>query len=162
MLVRMKRSISVAVLLLSVCQQCVPQSSLPQSDRAALEDDLREAVVRYQIAKWVLNAKVYFVQINGKDPSITFLQRFQDIAWPVKRKSQSRQEKNVVGWVVDKKTKQIGVVFDTETIHWISEGRVDVEGGYFCGALCAASGTYHVEMKGSHWVVTGYDVSLVS
>jgi hypothetical protein len=109
-----------------------------------------------------LNAKVYFIQINGKDPSFAFLLRLQDIRRPVKEKSQSRQQKNVLGWVIDKKTKQIGVIFDSESIHWISQGKADVEGGYFYGGLCGASGTYHLEIKGSHWVVTGYDVSFVS
>lgn len=140
----------------------MPQSSPPQSDKTVLEDDLREVVVRYQVAKWDLNAKVYFVQINGKDPTAAFLQRFQDVDRPVKKKSESRQEKNVVGWVVDKKTKRKGVDFDTESIHWISERKVDIEGGYFCGGLCSASGKYHLEIEDGHWVVTGYDVSLIS
>jgi hypothetical protein len=159
---RIKRSVFIAVLLLSVGQQGVSQSSLPQSDKTVLEDDLREVVVRYQIAKWDLNAKVYFVQINGKDPTTAFLQRLQDVDRPVKKKSESRREKNVLGRVVEKKTKLTGVVFDTESIHWISEGKADVEGGHLCGGLCSASGTYHLEIKGSHWVVTGYDVSVIS
>ncbi len=139
----------------------LPSESRAQGSRAAQEDDIREAVVRYQIAKWDLRAEVFFLEIQFKDPT-DLLRRFADNPKPVRKKSLSRKQKDIVGWVVEKKTKKVGVIFDQEKIKWNSESIVEVEGGYYCVSLCMAGGIYHVERKADRWVVTEFKVSSIS
>jgi hypothetical protein len=137
-------------------------SSLGQDANLAQEEDLREAIVRYQIANWDLNAKVYFISIKDKDPAKQFLERFADVKYPVKGKSASKQDKSPMNWVVEKKTKKIGVVFDQGLLRWSSDTQVSAEGGYYCGSLCSAGGTYHVERREGRWLVTGFEVTFMS
>jgi hypothetical protein len=64
--------------------------------------------------------------------------------------------------VLDKKTGKHSVIFNLDTIRWITENEAEVAGGYFCGNLCMASGDYHVIRDGTRWVVTGYDIRIQS
>ena len=109
-----------------------------------------------------LRAEVFFLEIQTKDPTDQFLLRFADIEKPVRKKSLSAYEKNVVGHVIDKKTKQLGVIFDQGAIHWSGDSVVEVEGGYDCGSLCTAAGVYRVERKTNQWVVTEFKASVIS
>jgi len=137
-------------------------SSHGQDAKSAQEEEIREAIVRYQIANWDLNAKIYFISIGDKDPVKQFLERFADLKYPVKGKSASELDKGVMRWVVEKKTKKMGVIFDQGLLQWTNDTKVNVDGGYHCGSLCSASGTYHVERRDSRWVVTGFDVTFRS
>lgn len=131
-------------------------------DATGDEDSIREVVLRYQIKSWELNADVYFVEINSKDPSKEFLNRMADLKKPVKRKSDSKQAGAAKEYVRDKRSRLRGVIFDQARVIKKTESTVDVEGGYFCGSLCMASGTYHLQLRGTTWVVTGFDVSIIS
>jgi hypothetical protein len=133
-----------------------------QAPKTLQEGDIREAVIRYQIKMWDLKAKVYFIAVNGKDPTEEFLRRFVDIELPVRKKSASKQKKDVVGWVVEKKTGKTGVIFDQNAIQWQSNTKVVVDGGYLCGGLCAAAGHYEVEYVEGRWTVKGFTATLMS
>jgi len=137
--------------------QCYAQVS-----KASQEDDIREAVVRYQIANWDLRADVFFLGIQSKDPTVQFLSRFADITKPVRKKSLSTEEKKVMKHVTEKRTYKFGVIFDQETIKWDGESVAEVEGGYYCGSFCGAGGTYRVEQKSNRWIVTQFKVSIIS
>jgi len=104
-----------------------------------------------------VKAEVYFLAIDGKDPSEALLKRLADVSPPVKRKSLSKKTKDAFGTIVEAKTEKIGVLFEQGAIRRLSETRVDVAGGYFCGGLCSASGTYHLELRDGRWVVAGFD-----
>jgi hypothetical protein len=65
-------------------------------------------------------------------------------------------------WVLDKKTGKHSVIFDVGAIQWLTEEKVEVEGGYLCGSLCMAEGTYHVIREGTYWVVTGFSIRVIS
>jgi hypothetical protein len=139
------------------------QNSFAQKAGSVQEDDIREAIVRYQIANWDLRADVYFVEIQSKDPTKEFLLRFADIPKPVEKKSASRIRKEVVGnYVEERHTKTRGVVFDQESIVRISDSRVDVRGGYYCASLCMAGGVYHLERLKDHWVVTDFRAEIMA
>lgn len=68
------------------------QSANP--DRSAIEDDIREAVFRYQFnhnaSGLKQNAKVYYLSFGeeGKEPSDAFLERFKGHTPPVKKASE--------------------------------------------------------------------------
>jgi hypothetical protein len=145
--------LSLVVGLLCLACVCVVR---PQSGGGD-DEAIREAVARYQIAKWDLKAEIYFLSVDGKDPSDALLKSMADINPPVKKKSLSKKTKDAVGEIVEAKTEKVGVIFGQEAIHKSGEGNASVSGGYYCGKLCSTSGVYHLELRGGHWVVTGFE-----
>ena len=135
-----------------------------QQQRAAREDEIREAIVRYQIENWDLRAEVYFIEIESKDPSKAFLQRFADIVKPVKAKSESRKKKYYLSFynIEDRRTNKPGVVFDQGTINWKADSAVEVEGGYSCASECMAGGIYYLKKQDGRWSVTKFEIRIQS
>lgn len=138
-------------------------SALGQQSTSREEDDIREAVVRYQIEKWDLRADVYFIEIQSKDPTPAFLNRFADIPKPVKGKSAAKEKKDVAGFQVeDRKTKKFGVIFDQGAISRPDDSTAEVDGGYRCASLCMAGGSYHLKRQEGRWKVTSFKISIQS
>jgi hypothetical protein len=126
------------------------------------DDQIRETVARYQVAKSDLKAEVYFLAVDGKDPSEALLKRLADLNPPVKRKSLSKKTKDAFGTIVEARTEKIGVLFEQGVIRRVSETKADVAGGYLCGGLCSASGTYHLELREGRWMVTSFEAEAKS
>jgi hypothetical protein len=147
-------------LLIALAAQ--PSTKAQQPQKQSESADAYEAVVRYQINAWDLAADSYCILIDGRDAPADFLKRFGPL--PVRGASKCRKREKVKGLVVvlDKKTGKRSVIFDVETIRWITENEAEVVGGYFCGSFCMAGGRYHVIRNGTHWVVTGYDIGIQS
>jgi hypothetical protein len=144
----------------------------PENPSARQEKDrvnanaVYEAVVRYQIETWELNAKIYCIKINGKDASVEFLKALAPL--PVKPASACGDHRSAseaeLGWwtVVDKRSSKRAVIFDAGLMHWKSDTEVDVDGGYVCGTLCAGEGKYHVERHDSGWTVKNFVAEIMS
>jgi hypothetical protein len=111
-----------------------------QESKSAQEDDIREAVLRFQMQNWTreshkdeaaakdqsekeiahaLNFVVFFVSTGKKDPSDEFVKRFDDIARTVKKESSAEISSAVRMPVVDKETQKRGIIFSTGNIHWL-------------------------------------------
>ena len=121
-----------------------------QGDRAELE--ARNESER-RLAK-ELNYRIYFISVNGKDPGNDFVKRFQDLPRQIRKVSQCKQKKRFLGWVVDKKTKQNGIVFSADSIRWLTPDQVEVDGGYHCGKLCGGGEIFSMQLQDGKWVVT--------
>jgi hypothetical protein len=152
----------------------------PQKHTQADEDDIHEAVLRYQIDSWYAAEKaetrdksstpkereienrlkplIVHISVNGKDPSPQFLARFKD-------------DKRLVRPASEASPKDMGkpsgmpsgkIIFSSDTIKWISSTHVNVEGGYYCGPLCASGQTFYVEKQNGRWKVTGSRMSWIS
>jgi hypothetical protein len=148
----------------------------------AVEDDIREAVLRYQMTGRVgvdkavnestdpidkavskkLNFEVFFISINGEDPSDEFMKRFQNFPRRVEKCSRSEVDKQQMNAVVDKTTRDRGIVFRVETIKWLGANSAEVDGGYFCSGLCASGQTFKVHRKQGVWTVTGSKMHWIS
>jgi hypothetical protein len=117
-----------------------------------------EAVLRYQVKTWELAANSYCVKVNGKDAQTTVQERFRPL--PVKVASACRKQtsQSVVMQVVDRSTGKQSVIFDMGEIRWPKQLEAEVDGGYLCGSLCMAGGTYHLAWDGGRWVVTKFSV----
>ncbi len=140
-----------------------PLLATAQQQKAAQEDEIREAIVRYQIKNWDLRADVYFIEIQSKDPSKAFLQRFADIVKPVKAKSESRKKNDFVSFhIEDRRTKKLGVVFDQGAINWKTDSAVEVEGGYSCASQCNGGGIYYLRKQDRRWSVTKFEIRIQS
>ena len=132
------------------------------TEKRAAELDIHEAVIRFQIKTWDLEASSYCVSINGKTPSKELLKRLNPL--PVKIASGCRK-KTIAGVqmsVLDKQTGKRSVIFDVGSIRWLKGGEAEVDGGYVCGSLCMAAGTYHVIRDQTGWTVTKFAKQVVS
>ncbi len=132
-----------------------PRNLLPQTD-------VYQVVLRYQVQTWELAADSYCVEVNGKDADAALLERFKPLR--VKRASACRKKQTNRVWmqVVDRVSGKLSVIFDMGEIRWPKRSEAEVDGGYLCGSLCMAGGTYHVVWDGSQWVVTKFDISIQS
>jgi hypothetical protein len=154
----------------SVCGQTA--SVIP--NRAAKEDDIREAVIRYQIRVWShdgdkneteanderekaiaqhLNSRTYFVLVNGQDPSDDFIARFRDISRPVKKASQANTQSRKSLWVTDDEMHQPGIIFSADEVRWTGDSSARIDGGYHCGGLCGGEIEFKVRFKKGKWIV---------
>jgi hypothetical protein len=132
------------------------------ADRAIQEDDIRESVFRYRM-DYPHRDGPFFLSIDGKDPSDTFMARFANPDRKVKKASQSYFRKDLPhGRLCDRSTEEPGVAFSVSTISWLSLDRVEVGGNMYCGGLCADGGIYRLRKKGGRWVVDDYKVRWVS
>jgi hypothetical protein len=142
--------------------------------RQQQEDDIREAVLRKQMLEWArggdkgeseaktktekgiahyLNFRTLYVSVGKKDPSDDFLKRFADIPRIVKKRSEAVVSKEERMPVVDKKTHERGIIFYVDSIRWLSDVSVEVEGGYHCDGLCGAGITFRLGLADGKWVV---------
>lgn len=152
-------------------------------DRTAAEDDIREAVLKKEMKEWTesgdkneaeakdssdksiaahLNFKIFFVSISSRDPTDEFLRRFSDIPRTIKKKSDSEINKKSRLAVVDRKTRRFGIIFYTDKLYWLSDSRVEMEGGYHCDGLCAANVTYVVNRENGKWIVKSERMNWIS
>jgi hypothetical protein len=123
---------------------------------AAEQDDIREAVFRYQFEHNASgqrqNATFYFLSYGkDKEPGDDFIVRFKDHKPPVKKRSQSSK---VEGEVIDKETGERGLIFSAVTIKVIDANKVQVDGGYYEGGLSSSGNVYTLERKEGKWIVT--------
>ena len=140
---------------LMIAMQLLPQPVTKQNDVSSGNLDLYEAVLRFQIKSWQQPAHTYCVEIKGIDPDPVLLQRLR----PLHVKGASacqKQSKNQFMRVVDGKMKG-SVIFSLAGFRNVSESEVEVEGGYLCGSLCMAQGSYRVARGASGWHVVGFE-----
>ena len=106
--------ITILIFFTLIC--CNRQSSSP---RAKAENDIKEKVFRYQFehnnSSQQKNAKVFFLCVDGKDPSPLLLERFADHKPLVKPVSFSKSFASED--VIDKETGERGIIFRMSTIH---------------------------------------------
>jgi hypothetical protein len=174
MTVRSYAAAVVAVCLLSSLTVLARSARIAHNPE--VEDDIREAVLRYQMSGWAeegdkaakeatnqnekavaeaLNFVVLFISVDSKDPSDAFMKRFEKFAKPVKKLSQSEIDTKSMNAVVDKATGEKGIRFGVGKIRWLGSNSAEVEGGYFCNGLCASGQTFKVQRKQGVWKVIG-------
>jgi hypothetical protein len=137
----------------------------PNPSRLQVEDDIREAVFRYQFqhnaSGQQKQAGVYCLSVGEKtDPSDELIKRFAENKPPVHKISEC-----TVGpfdGVVDQRTHTRGLVFRVGAITWISETEVEATGGYYEGGLSSSGNTYTVRKRLGKWTVTKDKMNWIS
>ncbi len=122
------------------------------------EDDIRDAVFRYQMRHnaSALQQKTgaFYLSINtlgfDRSPSDGFIARFRGCKPPVRGVACCIAEADGVR---DRRTGDKGIVLRVGRIRWVSSTEVDVDGGYFEGGVSASGNTYRVVKRGLRWVV---------
>ncbi len=153
----MKRLVAL-ILLFLVASACWGAKSV---NREKAEDDIREAVFRYQFtdSSWCKPAQVYFLSVNNNDPGKAVIKRFQGHRPEVKPLSKCRIDKVWVRGrlpesVMDRETGGRGLIFKASAIKWLNSSKVEVVGGYFADGLNSSRSTYTIELEKGHWGVT--------
>jgi hypothetical protein len=153
-IVKSNSAIRLSVLVL-VCLAtgCMPTGAA----RLHQEDDIREAVFRYQFehnaSGQQKRAEVYCLSIGeNTDPSDEFIRRFAESKSPVRKISECYVGPFV--GVVDKRTQRLGLVLRVGGIQWISATEVEASGGYYEAGLSASGDTYSVSNRFFKWRVT--------
>jgi hypothetical protein len=130
--------------------------------RVVQEDDIREAIFRYEMEAHRF-PEVVFLSINNQEPSDAFMRRFSDVELSVKNWSAiAPSTKPLQRWISDRETGKPGVALSVGKITWTSNYRVIVAGGYYCGSLCAGGGDFYVVLKDGRWVVEKFDIKVIS
>ena len=134
--------------------------------RQGQEDDIREAVFRYQIDPSGTGQQkattVFFLGLNVKDgdPSDEFMKRFANHKPPVRKATASHY---VPGkGILDLKTGEQGMALMIDRIKWISDTEVEVEGGHYLTEMSSSSKTFSLKTEKGKWKVTKVRVKLVS
>jgi hypothetical protein len=150
-------SIALSFLFLAFSPVALSQEASPASTHAERENEIREALVRYLAADWSQSDYVFFISIEGNDPSNQFLLRLKGFTNPIKKVSESkdvREEKSLFSHVRDKATDTPGIVFSVGRIVWLSRNAAEVPGSYRCGSICGGGSTYRVKREGRKWVIS--------
>jgi hypothetical protein len=176
------RRTGVYLLSLALLLRPVSSQSPAADSKRVDEQDIYAAVIRHQMEEWVkngeksvdeakdedrqsiakrINSKIFFVSIAGKDPSDDFINRFHDIPRTIEKASSEEPNKGPHS-PVDKSTHRTGIIFSADTIRWLGEDSAELEGGYYCGGLCAAGITFEVKRENGKWSVKGSHLKWIS
>ncbi len=139
-------------------------------NQAAEELDIREAVFRDLFPKkeWGGPKHTGFfylaIRVHGDftDPDDALMARFAKNEPPVKRRSECHIWSDQGGVVLDNKTGEQGVIYNTGSITWISNTEVRIGGGYYVGNVGAAGNIRHLRKVNGKWLVIGIDSGWVS
>jgi hypothetical protein len=141
----------VAVLLAVWLYPNRNRSSIARSEPPAIMQDresqipeIYEAVFRHlfqhNVSGAQQNAKGYFLTINGDDPTLEFLKRFEKHKPPVAAGSTF-------------KVLEGGLKFRIDSLKWIDDDTAELQGGYYEGNLSASTNLYRVARKDGRWIV---------
>ena len=125
--------------------------------RQSQEDNIRETVFRYQFdhnaSGQQKGAKMYYLGVGKEkaDPSDEFMKRFAANKPLVGKASAAHF---IRGKLLDKKTAERGLAFYVTNIKWISDGEVEVSGGYYESGYSSSEHTYTVKMENGKWRLT--------
>ncbi|HEV2698567.1 MAG TPA: hypothetical protein VGU90_11290 [Terriglobales bacterium] len=143
-------------------------ASAADTSRVRQEDDIHEAVLRYQFKDYQLQhehektASCYCVSIGETeptDPSDNFLRRFNYYSPSVRRASACDDRD---GGVVEKHTANAAVIFNIGSITWVSDSAVTVEGSYVEGNVGAVGYLYRVNREKRKWKVESAEMRWIS
>ncbi len=143
---------------------------------------VREVVMQYQILLWAqgsrdfgsraptqldidrfaeeLDSDGYVAAFGSHSPAERILEAWLDYPPFVDKSLDDRGR--LYGWIMEKNTKQVVAVFGTGAISWQTGRRVEVDGAYYCGSLCAALMVFEVEFKTGKWIVVADRTRFVS
>ena len=153
----MKNSVGTPVWFFLICLTVSGHVTAKVSD----EDDIREAVFRYQF--WTYKTPhIHFLSIDKdekkQDPSEHFLKRFADLKVRIKKISAAikiPQDGSVR--CKDKETGEPGMLYQVHLVRMISEGVAEAEGLVYSDinfVLGITNATYSVFRQKGKWEVT--------
>jgi len=154
------KTILISILMAAAVVSPALQKNSGEAPRAEQEDNIREAVFRYQFKNFDLLVAYHFISVYGKNPQASMLQRFHGEQPPVLPLSDSEKIKKPMKLIQNRNDYKQGALFNQGQIKWISDTRADVDGGFECGDICdEASGVYHASRQENKWVIDSFDAA---
>lgn len=154
------KTILISILIAAVWGAPAAQKATGGATHADQEDNIREAVFRYQFKNFDLLVAYHFISVYGKNPPAAILQRLHGEQPPVLPVSDSEKLKKPMKMIQNRNDFKQGALFNQGQIKWISDTKADVDGGFECGDICdEASGVYHISRQGDKWVVDSFDAA---
>ncbi len=155
----MRKILWLEVMLVLVWGSC--KGSIPQGvTQRAEENQIREAVFRYQFTHYSEGSQVFFISFPSEtDPSDAFMIRFSNNQPPVRKASQAKED---IKGIFDVKTGEKGPILKAGEIKWLDRDTVEAISTYYCGFLCANGDIYRVKRKGDKWAVENKRTEWVS
>jgi hypothetical protein len=101
------------------------------------------------------------VSINGADPSDEFMKRFSDLPRTIRKGSSEVPDKGPHA-PIDKSTGEAGIVFNAENLWWLNQDLAELQGGYYCGGLCAVGITFTVKRENGKWTIKSSHMNWIS
>lgn len=145
-------------------------SGQAQASHYPVEDDIREAVFRYQFHDGRSGQQeklmVYCLSMGDlsagheSDPSDAFIYRFRHHRPPVRKQSECTMD--VLQGVKDARIGLPGLLFYVANIRWLSNSKAEVTGGYYSDGLSASGNTYTVVQRHGAWTVTHDKLNWIS
>lgn len=129
--------------------------TLASLGRWKTEDDIREAVFRYQMRCFAQEKPdVFFLSVTtfgfDRSPSSSFLRRFKS---PISAFSECTQ----VGAETVRRagTFEEGLILRVGRVKWLSASETEVAGGYYQNGTSASGNVYRLAKQQERWVVVG-------
>lgn len=150
----------LALTLVGGCSSAGTPKAAAPVDRASEELDILEAVFRYQFAHHfsIRSPDFYeyiFLSLPGnQDPPAPFLSRFAGQVPPVEPASAAAADR----WmgIHDKENGDRGILFRVNSLRWIDDCAVEVDGGHYESSRDASDTLYQVERRSGAWVVVSH------
>src|SRR5215831_12113331 len=127
-----------------------PRSQAPKM-LAGTEDDIREAIVLFQMDGLGGEENYFCLTLEDKDPTAQLLMRFQN-------RRASVHAESVCSDGAGSKRRRVSLW--QGAIHRTSRDSVKVRGGYRCGLTCGAKGTFVLSRKNTGWRVAKFKASV--
>lgn len=125
------------------------------------QDDVLEAVVRYEIARHKLPSnQVYFISVNGGGSLDVFLARLKDI--PSVRNYSKAKPTPPNNELVDIQTGQKGIAITAGPVSFDEDGTATVSVSYYIASLAAEGFIYTIKWQNGKWVVINTTTTWVS
>ena len=144
--------VTVALFTVLVLCACSAPAPTDPPTRAEQEFDICEAVFRHQFENNASavqqKAAAYFLEIHKADPAPEFLARFAGNQPPVRPGSEFETGK--------------GLSFRVNSIEWLNDRKVKVNGGYFEASMSASGNDYVLELGDDGWAVTDDNMTWIS
>ena len=120
-----------------------------------------EAIFRYDLDHWGKLGHTVLFTVEGHDPDEALLKSLAAID-PRAKKGSRGYIRKVPLELYDKDTEQTAVEFDIRSMTRRSGTLFKASGGYYCGGLCAAGGTYTVRKANGRWFVESFEMDWIS
>jgi hypothetical protein len=156
---------NILLTLLAALLLCSCSSDSKADSQLSEEDQIREAVFRYQFEFNASGlgkaANAYYLSIEDNvDPSPQLLSQFEGHLPRVKPVSASELEAGTAQ-VIDRESGLPGLIFWIEEIRWLSDYEVEVGGGYEEASESGSVNIYRLEKKGDRWEIVEAQMLLI-